>query len=128
MHPRHCLVSAGSIRRPDRPRHGIAWLEQVARARRFTSRRQECREPSLRVVFAVCALCFALAIYSGHHIVSETHLHTEPSPIPGVSRSPHRESIAALEQEQRIRASRLGSAGIHPSSTLDTIMEALGGH
>lgn len=83
----------------------------------------------MRVVFAVCALCFALAIYSGHQIVSETHLHlsSAPFPVSGGPGSPHRDSLAALEQQQRIRASRLASAGIHPSSTLDTIMEALGG-
>ena len=81
----------------------------------------------MRVVFAICAVCFALAIYSGQRIVSETHFPSslEPSPVPGASRGPHRDSIAALEQVQRIRASRLAEGGSHPSSTLDMIMDAL---
>jgi hypothetical protein len=75
-------------------------------------------------------MCFALAIYSGQRIVSETHLHTnaEPSPVPGVPRGLQRDSIAVLEQAQRIRASRLAANATHPSSTLDTIMDALSGH
>lgn len=86
---------------------------------------------TLRVVFAVCALCFALAIYSGHRIVAETHLHTSdgPSPVPGVSKGPYRDSLASLEQEQRIRASRLvtaenSSVGRH---RYDDMMGAMGG-
>ena len=80
----------------------------------------------MRVVFAICLLCLALAIYSGHRIVSETHPTSyEPSPVPGVSRGLHRDSIATLEQAQRIRASRLVAAANRPSSTLDTIMNAL---
>ncbi len=83
----------------------------------------------MRAVFAICAVCFALAIYSGHRIVSETHLHAgdEPSLIPGASTSLHRDSIATLEQEQRIRASRLVAAAGHRSSTLETIVGALSG-
>src|SRR5262249_36023175 len=73
-----------------------------------------------RVIFAICVVCFALAIYSGHRIVSETHLPPiyEPSPVPGVSRGLHRDSIATLEQAQRIRASRLAAAANRPSSPL----------
>jgi hypothetical protein len=82
----------------------------------------------LRAIFAICLVCFASAIYSGYRIVSETHLHTEPSPVPGVSRSLHRDSIASLEVEQRIRASRLAAMGTRPSSTLDRIILSLGGH
>jgi hypothetical protein len=72
-------------------------------------------------------MCFALAIYSGHRIVSETHLYTssEPSPVPGVAKGLHRDSIAVLEQAQRIRASKLAAAQPRPSSTLDMIMDAL---
>ena len=83
----------------------------------------------MRVVLAICILCFALAIYSGHVILTETHLPSsyEPSRVPGVTKSPHRDSIAALEQEQRIRASRLAGAGIRPSSALDAILTALSG-
>jgi len=83
----------------------------------------------LRVVFAICALCFALAIYSGHRIVSDTHLPASagPSQVPGVPKGLHRDSIAALEQEQRIRASRLESAGTRPPSTLEKIVDALSG-
>jgi len=80
----------------------------------------------LRVLVAICVMCFALAIYSGHRIVSETRFPSsyEPSPVPGVPKSQHRDSIAALEQEQRIRASQLGPTGTRPSS-LATLMEAL---
>jgi hypothetical protein len=75
-------------------------------------------------------MCFALAIYSGHRIVSETHLHTssEPSLVPGVPRGLRRDSIATLEQAQRIRASQLAAAPIRRASTLDTIMDALNRH
>ena len=84
----------------------------------------------MRAVFAICAVCFALAIYSGQRIVSETHLHAsnDPSPVPGVSRSAHRDSIEGLEQAQRIRASRLATVAAHPTSTFDTILEVLNGH
>jgi hypothetical protein len=90
---------------------------------------RERRETLLRAIFAICVLCFALAVYSGHRIVSETHLHTadEPWRVPGVPPSPHRDSIAALEQAQRIRASRLATAAAHPSSALDLIMATLSG-
>src|SRR5262249_48618235 len=75
--------------------------------RHFSSGGGEGRqEPSLRVVFSLCVLCLALAIYSGYRILAETHLHTEPSPIPGALQA-HRDSIDAVEQAQRIRASRL---------------------
>jgi hypothetical protein len=56
----------------------------------------------LRAIFAICVVCFASAVYSGYRIVSETRLHIEPSPVPGAARSLHPDSIAALEQEQRI--------------------------
>jgi hypothetical protein len=82
-------------------------------------------EPTLRAIFAVCAVCLALAIYSGHRIMAETHLHTGPSPIPGASRSLHRETFETLEQAQRIRASRLGITAVRPSSVFTTIMEVL---
>jgi len=83
----------------------------------------------MRAVFAICALCFALAIYSGHRIVSETHLHpsSEPSRVPGMAKSQHRYSIAALDQEQRIRAGQLAGVGILRPSTFDRIMDALSG-
>ena len=80
----------------------------------------------MRAIFAICLVCFASAVYSGYRIVSETHLHIEPSPVPGVSRGLQRDSIASLEVEQRIRASRLVAMGTQPSSTLDRIMDALG--
>jgi hypothetical protein len=40
----------------------------------------------LRAVFAICLLCFALAAYSGHSLVSEIKLYPsgEPSPVPGM--------------------------------------------
>jgi hypothetical protein len=41
--------------------------------------------------------------------------------------APHRDSIAALEQAQRIRASRLATGANHPSSALDLIMATLSG-
>jgi hypothetical protein len=83
----------------------------------------------LRVVFAICVLCFALAIYSGHRIVSETHLHAggEALLIPGASKSPPRDRTATLEQAQRIRASRQAAEANQRSSTVDTIVDALSG-
>lgn len=83
----------------------------------------------LRAVFAICVLCFGLAIYSGHRIVSETQLHRadEPSLVPGMPKSPRRDTIAALEQEQRIRAARLTATGVHTASAFQTIMDALNG-
>ena len=78
----------------------------------------------LRAVSAICAVCFALAIYSGHRIISETHLHTGPSPIPGGSSSLHRDSTAALEQAQRIRAS-VAIAGARPAFSLAAIWKVL---
>lgn len=83
----------------------------------------------MRVIFAICVVCFAFAIYSGHRIVSESHFatSTEPSRVPGAPKSPYRDSIATLEQAQRIRASRLAAAGTHPPSKLDSIMDALSG-
>ena len=81
----------------------------------------------MRVVFAICVLCLATAIYSGHRIVSETHFPRSYglSPVPGAPKSPPRDSLATLEQAQRIRASRLETAALRPSSTFDTIMDAL---
>jgi hypothetical protein len=81
----------------------------------------------LRFVFAICVLCFALAIYSGHRIIAETHLHTEPSPIPGASRTEHRDNIATLEQAQRIRASQLKATWARPPSAVNTFLAVLGG-
>lgn len=83
----------------------------------------------MRVICAICVLCLAFAIYSGHRIASETHFATsyEPSRVPGASKSPDRDNIATLEQAQRIRASRLAPTGTHPSSTLSSIMDALSG-
>jgi len=103
--------------------------EQPARARRCACAIENGRESLLRVVFAICVLCFAAAIYSGHRIVSETRLPRSypASPISSASKGPHRDSIASLEQEQRIRASQLEAAGTRPSSTLDTILEVLRG-
>lgn len=82
----------------------------------------------MRAILAVCVVCFASTIYSGYRIVSETRLHIEPSPVPGAARSLHPDSIAALEQEQRIRASRLVAVRTQPSSTFDRIIGSLGGH
>ncbi len=79
----------------------------------------------MRVVFSVCALCFALAIYSGYRIVADTQLHTEPSPIPGAFQAAHRESIDAVEQAQRIRASRLEITGARPASTVTSLWDVL---
>jgi hypothetical protein len=79
----------------------------------------------VRAVFAICAVCLALAIYSGHRIMAETHLHTEPSPIPGVSNGAHRDSIATLEHAQRIRASLFAITAARPASTLTTIFSIL---
>ena len=79
----------------------------------------------MRVVFSVCALCLTLAIYAGYRIVAETHLHTEPSPIPGTFQATHRDSIDAVEQAQRIRASRLEISAARRVSTVTTILEAL---
>lgn len=83
----------------------------------------------LRVVFAICALCLAAAVYSGHRIVSESHFPAsyEPSRVPGVPRSSHRDDIAALEQEQRIRAAQMAGEGTHPWSIFDMIIGAVGG-
>jgi hypothetical protein len=81
----------------------------------------------LRVISAICVLCFALAVYSGHHIVSETHLHAshEPSRVPGMSKNAH--DTAALEQAQRMRAARLTSGSTSGfSSTFDSARAALG--
>ena len=60
----------------------------------------------MRAVSVILVLCFALAIYSAHRILSETHLHAgnEPSPVPGMSTRLDRETIATLDQAQRIRA------------------------
>jgi hypothetical protein len=65
------------------------------------------RELVLRVIFAICVLCFAAAAYSGYRIVSDTHLPKSygPSQIPGASNSSHRDSAAMLP------------AGTHLSST-----------
>ncbi len=83
----------------------------------------------MRAVFAICVVCFALAIYSGSRIVSETHLHTGDAAvaIPGVTNGSDRDSFAAVDQAQRIRASRLVAAESRRSSALDAIMDALGG-
>jgi hypothetical protein len=83
----------------------------------------------LRAVFVTCVVCFALAIYSGGRIVSETHLHMGDAPvtIPGVSNGSDRDSSAAVEQAQRIRASRLLAAENRRPSALDAIIDALGG-
>jgi len=72
----------------------------------------------LRVIFALCLLCFAAAAYSGYRIVSDTHLPRSygPSQVPGVSNSSHRDSARTLEQEQQVRAPRLAPAGMHLSS------------
>jgi hypothetical protein len=106
-----------------RPRRSAAPGTEASRPRATFCPR---RESLLRVVFAICVLCFALAIYSGHRIVSETHPTSyEPSPVPGVSRGPDRDSTATLEQAQRIRASRLAAVANRPSSTLGTIVDAL---
>jgi len=61
----------------------------------------------LRVIFALCVLCFAAAAYSGYRIVSDTHLPRSygPSQVPGGSNSSHRDSAATLP------------AGTHLSST-----------
>lgn len=90
---------------------------------------RSCRESSLRVILVIFVLCLVSAVYSGHRIVSETHFPRSDarSPVPGVSRSLHRDSTATLEQEQRIRAARLALAETHPASTLDTIVDALSG-
>ena len=81
----------------------------------------------MRVILTISVVCFASAIYAGHRIVSETHFPRsyEQSPVPGVPKRLHRDSIATLEQAERIRADRLALAGPHPSSTLDTIVDAL---
>jgi hypothetical protein len=83
----------------------------------------------LRVVFAICVVCLALAIYSGHRILSETHFHQgdEALRVPGVPNSAQRDSIASLEQAQRIRASRLAAADNRGSSPLDAIAQFLSG-
>ena len=83
----------------------------------------------MRVMLTISLLCVASAIYSGHRIVSETHFPRSyaPSPVPGVSRGLHRDSTATLEKAQEIRAARLALAGTHPSSALDTIVDALRG-
>ncbi len=83
----------------------------------------------MRIVFATCVLCFGLAIYSGFRIVSDTHLHLgdEPSLIPGAPKSLHGDSIAALDQAQRIRASRLLISAPRRTSTFDLIADALNG-
>ena len=83
----------------------------------------------MRAVFAICGVCFAVAIYTGHHIISETHFPRsyEISRVPGVAKGPPRDSIASLEQAQRIRASQFAAAGIHSLFTFDTIADALGG-
>jgi len=90
---------------------------------------RSCQEPSLRVILAIFVLSLASAIYSGHRIVSEAHFPKSHgrSPVPGVSKSLRRDSVATLEQAQRIRAERLALAGAHPSSTLDTIVDAVNG-
>jgi hypothetical protein len=97
--------------------------EQRAGSRLLIRRREHRQERSLRVVFSLCALCLVLAIWSGYRIVTETHLHTEPSPISGVAA--HRDSIDAVEQAQRIRASRLEITAVRPVSTVATILDAL---
>ena len=83
----------------------------------------------MRAVFAICVVCLALAIYSGACIVSETRLHTGDAPagIPGVSNGSDRDSMASVEQAQRIRAARLLTAENHRSTALDAIIDALGG-
>ena len=52
----------------------------------------------MRVIFAICVLCFAAAAYSGYRIVSDTHLPRSygPSQVPGVPNSSHRDSSATL--------------------------------
>jgi hypothetical protein len=57
----------------------------------------------LRVIFATCVVCFALAIYSGHRIISETHLHLgdEPSMVPGAAKRLHRDSTAMFDDYAR---------------------------
>jgi len=48
-------------------------------------------------------VCFALAIYSGHRIISETHLHLgdEPSMVPGAAKRLHRDNTAMFDDYAR---------------------------
>ena len=83
----------------------------------------------MRAVFAICIVCLVAAVYSGYRIVSETHLYPsdDPSPVPGVAASLHRDSIGTLEQAQRIRASQLAITRGRPVSRIATILDVLSG-
>ena len=50
----------------------------------------------MRVIFAICVMCFVAAGYSGYRIVSQTHLPRSygQSQIPGVSQNPHGDNVA----------------------------------
>lgn len=71
----------------------------------------------MRAVFAICAFCFVVAIYSGYRIVSDTHLPktTDPSPIPRASNNQHQDSVAAVAP-QAVRTSGLAPPEVHAPS------------
>jgi len=65
------------------------------------------QERAVRIVLTILALAFVAAIYSGHRIVTATHLHAEPSPVPGMPKeAEYRDTAAALEQRLRIMGER----------------------